>query len=187
VSPTGALFSPQLEIIGRNEPSYDAQRQVEESIYDYFAMRMEGNDLQPSADMFQKLRLAVAEAAKNNPLLAKALAASAGISENTDLISAAKAAIVVEDLDSVAYGASGEFAAAERAIMDLGNPSPEEQRRLTLADRDSIAKYRNRHANLAAQWDTRQISPRALRKELVKYYVDSGCQKLNDRFLRSEK
>jgi hypothetical protein len=186
VSPTGALFSPRLKIVGRNEPSYDADREVEETIYDYFATSIAEKDLQPSADLFQALRLKVAEASKDNPLLAKALAASAGVSEQIDLIAAAKAAAVVETLDSIALGASGEFAAAERAIMDFSNMTPEQLSKMTPEERQATAKYRNRHANLAARWDTRQISPRTLRSELIKFYTDQGRQKLDERFVAGQ-
>ncbi len=106
VSPTGALFSPRLKIVGRNEPSYDPQREVEETIYNYFATTLDEKNLQPSTDMYQLLRLKVAEASKTNPLLAKALAASTGVSDQIDLISAAKAAAVIETLDEIAFGAS---------------------------------------------------------------------------------
>ncbi len=183
VSPTGALFSPRLKIIGRNEPSYDAEREVQETIYDYFATSLEEKPLQPTPDTFQNLRLKVAEASKNNLLLAKALAATAGVSEQIDLISAAKAAAVVETLDDIAYGASAEFAAAERAIMDYGDMTPEQRGQMTPEQRQETAKYRTRHADLAARWDSRQISPRTLRKELIKFYTDQGRQKLDERFV----
>ena len=49
VSPTGALFSPQLKIVGRNEPLYEPRREVEEAIYDYFAQSLEKKDLRPVA------------------------------------------------------------------------------------------------------------------------------------------
>ena len=104
VSPTGALFSPKLEIVGRSEPMYDPGREVEEAIFDHFAVDMDQKILQPSPDAFQAIRLKVAEASKNNPLLAKALAASAGVSDEMDLVSAAKAAAVVETLDEIAFG-----------------------------------------------------------------------------------
>jgi hypothetical protein len=183
VSPTGALFSPRLKIIGRNEPSYDAEREVQETIYDYFATSLAEKPLQPTPDTFQNLRLKVAEASKNNPLLAKALAATAGVSEQIDLISAAKAGAVVETLDDIAYGASAEFAAAERAIMDFSDMTPEQRGQMTPEQRQETAKYRARHADLAARWDSRQISPRTLRTELIKFYTDQGRQKLDERFV----
>jgi hypothetical protein len=185
VSPTGALFSPQLQIIGRSEPMYDPMREIEETIYDHFAQGLEEKELHPSSDLFQSLRLKVAEASKNNPLLAKALAASAGVSEQMDLVSAAKAAAVVENLDSIAYGASGEFQIARRAIMD-GGRAVEENVQLTADERAAIQKYRSRHADLAARWDQQMLSPRGLRIELVQYYRDQGCRQLDERFFTAE-
>ena len=40
VSPTGALFSEKLEIVGRCEPTYDSPREIQEAIYDHFATRL---------------------------------------------------------------------------------------------------------------------------------------------------
>jgi hypothetical protein len=34
VSPTGAIFSPRMQIVGRREPMYDPAREVQEAIYD---------------------------------------------------------------------------------------------------------------------------------------------------------
>jgi hypothetical protein len=129
VSPTGALFSPQLKIVGRNEPLYEPRREVEEAIYDYFAQSLEKKDLRPSPDLFQSLRQKMAEASKGNVLLAQAISATAGVSPDVDLVSAAKAQAVVETLDDIAYGASREFQIARRAIMDAPD--------LTLEDRGS--------------------------------------------------
>ncbi len=185
VSPTGALFSPQLQIVGRSEPTYDPMREIEEAIYDHFAQGLEEKELHLSPDLFQALRLKVAEASRNNPLLAKALAASAGMSEQMDLVSAAKAAAVVETLDSIAYGASGEFQTARRAIMD-GGRAMEENVQLTAEQREAIQKYRNRHADLAAQWDRQLLSPRGLRIELVQYYRVQGCRQLDERFFGAD-
>jgi hypothetical protein len=180
VSPTGAIFSPRLEIVGRSEPMYDPPREIEEAIFDYFATRLDDSQLQPTSDVFQLMRLKVAEASKTNPLLARALAASANVSEQMDLVSAAKAAVVVETLDEVAFGSSAEFNAARRAITD-GAADPEADAKRTPEERDAINKYRTRHADQAARWDAGQISPRALRVELVKFYTDQGRREIDRR------
>ena len=62
ISPTGALFSPQLTIVARNEPTYDPQREIEEAIFDHFALGLEQKTLNASPDLFQSLRLKMAEA-----------------------------------------------------------------------------------------------------------------------------
>jgi hypothetical protein len=195
VSPTGALFSPRLEIVGRSEPMYDPQREIEEAIYDHFAHLIEEKDLHPTADLFQALRLKVAEASKNSPLLAQALAASANVSAQMDLVSAAKTAAVIETLDEIAYRAGREFDTAQQAIADGPlppaaddrQPPTADQRQLTPDQRADIDKYRARHAELAARWDQRQLSPRGLRNELVKYYIQQGCGQLDERLGSSEK
>jgi hypothetical protein len=197
ISPTGALFSPKFQIVGRSQPMYDPQRQVQESIYDHFAQLMENQVLRPTPDMFQALRLKVAEASKTNPLLAQALAASANVSAQMDLVSAAKTAAVIETLDDVAYGAGREFQAAEQAITDgppqasdapppelTGNQPPPtaDQRSLTPEQRAQIERYRSRHADLVMRWDQRQISLSKLSSELMSYYIQQGCRQLDDRF-----
>jgi hypothetical protein len=187
VSPTGALFSTQLKIVGRGEPMYDGRREVEEAIYDYFAVSLAEKDLKPAPDLFQSLRLKMAEAAKSNPLLAKALAASAGVNEQMDLVSAAKAAAVVETLDSIAYGASGDFVGARRSIVEASELSDDERQQLTPQEREAMQKYRSRHADLAMRFDARQLSPAAVRVALVRYYADQGRKQLDQRFFSGGK
>jgi hypothetical protein len=186
VSPTGALFSKQLKIVGRSEPIYDPMREIEEAIFDHFAQDLETKSLQPSSDGFPQIRLKVAEASQTNPLLAKALAASAGVSEQMDLVSAAKAAAVVESLDSIAFGSSAEFQAARSAIIDGGEAMRDGEKKLKPEERDTIMKYRSRHADLASRWDREQLSRRALRMELVNYYRDQGCRQLDERFFSAD-
>lgn len=188
VSPTGALFSPQLKIAARSEPMYEPRREIEEAIYDHFADNLAKTELHPAPNLLQSLRQKMAEAAKDNPVLTQALAATAGVSQQMDLVSAAKAKAVVETLDDIAYGASDEFQAARRAILD-GGPDLTDQQRQQLKPEElaALEKYRNRHADLAARWDTRQISPRGLRIELVNYYIDQGRRQLDERFFGGDK
>jgi hypothetical protein len=160
---------------------YDPGREVEEAIFDHFAVDMDQKILQPSPDAFQAIRLKVAEASKNNPLLAKALAASAGVSDEMDLVSAAKAAAVVETLDEIAFGSSGQYVAAREAILD-GIPQADGERQVSATDRDAAIQIRNRHADVVSRWESRQISPRQLRIDLVKHYIQRGCQQIDQRF-----
>ena len=71
ISPTGGLFSPRLEIVARHEPTYDPRREVEEAIYDYFAQQLAAKKLHTSPDLYQTLRLKMAEAARHNSLLGR--------------------------------------------------------------------------------------------------------------------
>ncbi len=181
ISPTGGLFSPQLEIVGRHEPTYDPRREVEESIYDYFAQRLTAKKLHTSPDLYQALRVKMAEAARHNSLLATAMAAAAGVNPQTDLVSAAKAAAVVETLDEIAYAASGDFLKAQDAIRSAPLDRRAE-RGLTPAQRSAMATYRQRHPRQFEAWRQGQISRRQLRIELVSYYVAQGKAEIDRRF-----
>jgi hypothetical protein len=177
ISPTGGLFSPQLTIVGRREPTYDPRREVEEAIYDHFAGQLVARKLHTSPDLYQSLRQKMAEAARHDPLLAQAIAKAANVNVNTDLVSAAKAAAVVEALDEIAYGASGEFLKA----LDAIRAAPVD-RSLSGAQRAAQQTYRQRHARQYQLWQQGQISRRQLRVELVQYYVAQGKQQLDRRF-----
>jgi hypothetical protein len=184
ISPTGAFFSPTLKLVGRREPMYDPPREIEEAVFDHFAQSLLAREVTPAPDAFQLLRLKVAEAAKGNPLLAKAVASAAGVAEEMDLVAAAKAKALIESLDEVAYGASAEFAAARDAIMSGGIVPPGV--RLTAADQARMKDLLARHADLAARWQKNQLSPRALRIELVQYYIAEGKRRLEERFFAAK-
>ncbi len=181
VSPTGGLFSTHLEIVGRHEPTYDPRREVEEAIYDYFARRLVATKLQTSPDLYQTLRLKMAEAARHNELLAHAMAAAAGVNPDIDLVSAAKAAAVVETLDEIAYGASGDFLKAQEAVRSQPLDRRAE-RGMSAAQRTAAATYRGRHPRQYDLWRQGQISRRQLRLDLVGYYVAQGRGEIDRRF-----
>ena len=185
ISPTGALFSPKFKIVARREPMFDARREVEEAIYDHFAGRMITTDIHPTADSFQSLRLKVAEASKANPLLAQALASAANVSTDLDLVAAAKAAAVVETLDEIAIANSAEFLVAQQS-MRAGSPQQMQADGLKPEEIAQLQKLRQRHADLYQRWTTRRIMPRAMRIELVNYYVAQGRSQLDRRFFGSK-
>jgi hypothetical protein len=184
ISPTGAFFSPTLKLVGRREPMYDPPREIEEAVFDHFAQSLLAREVTPAPDAFQMLRLKVAEAAKGNPLLAKAVASAAGVLEEMDLVAAAKAKALIEALDEVAYGASGEFVAAREAIISGGVVPPGVK--LSAADQARMKDLLARHADLADRWRKNQLSPRALRIELVQYYVAEGKRRLEERFFAAK-
>ena len=181
ISPTGALFSSKFKIVAQREPMYDPRRAVEEAIFNHFAEQMITANIRPTADAFQSLRLKVAEASKTNPLLAQALASAADISTEMDLVAAAKAAAVVETLDEVATSNSAEFLAAQQALRAGGA----EQMTAAGLKPDEIArlqKLRQRHADLYQRWTARRVTPRAMRIELLNYYIAQGRKQLDARF-----
>ncbi len=177
LSPSGALFSPRLEIVGRREPMYDPRREVEEAVYDQFAKLLVVREMQQQGDWFNALRLKTAEAAKSNPLLAQALASAAGVAAETDLVAAAKAAAVVETLDEVAQAAGAQFQAARDALRGPSAPPP-----ATAEDRSRRAAAAGRHASLIQQVQQGRVTPRSARLALVRYYVQVGHAELERRF-----
>lgn len=181
ISPTGALFSPQLVIAGRHDPMYDPRREVEEAIFDAFADSMANKTLVPSPDLFQSLRQKVAEASRRNPLLAQALARAANVNAETDLVSGAKAAAVIETLDEIAQGSGKQFVEAREALL-AGPTATLAEDGYTPAEIARFKQYRAQHAALFDQWEKGLIAPRVLRMALVTYYVDQGRRQLDARF-----
>jgi hypothetical protein len=175
VSPTGALLSPKLEIVGRREPMYDPGREVKEMVYDHFANRLINAELEPSPDATQALREKLAGLSKYNPWLAQALAKANNVSDKLDLESAAKAAAVIETLDEIADEALRNYEMARLAMN-------RDDSRLTSQQRAALPAYRKTHAALYQKAIAGTITPRDLRVALVKYYADAGKKKLDDRF-----
>lgn len=181
ISPTGALFSPRLMIAGRREPMYDPRREVEEAIFDHFARRLADSTLVESPDFVQALRLRLAEMSQTNPLLAQALAAAANVNSQMDLVSAAKAAAVVETLDEIAMGRSADFLNAREALV-AGPLEALVREGFGREELEAVRQFRQRHAELYGRLGQRRVSPRQLRMELVRYYIEAGKVDLDRRF-----
>jgi hypothetical protein len=181
ISPTGALFSPQLEIVARREPMYDPGREVQETIYDYFAECMMRKSLSPSPTLLQATRESLAVIARDIPWLAKALAEANDVSQEMDLVAAARTAGVVETLDEIAEESLNGFAEAQASVT-AGEMSGENARQYQPEQIQRIGSYQQRHADLFRRWQAGQVTPRQLRMELVRFYADRGKQQLDDRF-----
>jgi len=181
ISPTGALFSDQMQIVGRREPMYDPRREVEEAVFDHFALGMREKSLNAAAELFNDLRVKMAEAAKSNPLLSQALAQANNVSADLDLVSAAKAAAVIDTLDEVAFGASGEFVKARGAVF--GPSSGELRRRGAPAKEiEQAEQYRTRHLDLVKQLSAGSMQPHEIGRALVKHYISRGKAEIDRRF-----
>lgn len=188
ISPTGTLFSPRLTFVGRREPMYNPRNEIEEAVFDHFALGLEQRRLSVSPDLYQSLRMKLAEASKSNPLLAQALAQAAGVSADADLAAAARAAAVVETLDEVAYSNSGDFQLAIPAITYRGTPEEfAKDRNLSATDLERFKALKRRHADLVARLDRERMTPRQLRQELLKYYIDRGKTQIDQRFFAVKK
>ncbi len=184
LSPTGPLFSPHMQLVGRRDPMYSPTREIEQAIYDHFAKQMRDAELTPSPNWFHSLRLSLAVASKANPALARALADAAGVNRNMDLVAAAKLGAVVETLDEIAYGASGDFVAARDAIR--AGPLRALRRQGVDADEiQTMQTYRQRHARLFDLWVAEELSPRDLRIALVEFYIAQGKRRLDERFFKA--
>lgn len=186
ISPTGALFSPRLELVGMREPMYDPRRQVEETVFDHFARRMVTGDLTPTPDLYQFLRLKLAEAASGNPLLAEALAKANNVSAEMDLVAAAKAGAVIEALDEIAFGASDEFEIAWEALR-AGPRDELIAQGFTPEDLEGVDAYRQLHADLYGPYAAGRLSARDLRARLVAFYQDFGRRGVEARFFAPAK
>ena len=184
VSPTGAIFSSQLEVVGRREAMYEPGREIREAIYDHFARSMIEKELRPSPDAYQALREKVASLSKYNPWLARLLASANQVSEEMDLEAAAKAAAVVETLDEIAEGQEAAFVQARQSLM--AGPMEYLTETLTAEQRAQIEQDRQRHAELFQQWSSGALSPRDLRVALVRYYTEIGRRQLDERFFPEE-
>ncbi|MCL4204881.1 MAG: hypothetical protein KJ000_20575 [Pirellulaceae bacterium] len=184
-SPTGAIFSPRMQVVGSREPMYDPAREVQEAVYDLFADRMRDRELTPSPDLWQSLRQQLAAAAKQSPWLARALARASNVSERLDLEAAAKAATVIEILDEIAESNLEAFVAARAAVM--AGPLDDAMRaKLEPAQAASIETFQSRHPELVERWAAGQLTARDLRIELVNYYVRQGQAQLDARFFSGQ-
>jgi hypothetical protein len=123
----------------------------------------------------------VAAAAKTNASLAQALVSAVGLNEETDLVAAARAKAVIETLDEIAYGSSGEYLLSQQA-MRAPPARTLDPKSFTREQIVTTQKFQQRHARLWSLWDQEQVSPRSMRIELVNYYIAQGKATLDRRF-----
>jgi hypothetical protein len=105
------------------------------------------------------------------------------VNAETDLVSAAKAAAVVETLDEIAYSCSGDCLDARDSLR----AGPLEAMSAAGYDAQDVAAakaYRQRHADLYDKLRQNSITPRRLRIGLVDYYIALGKKELQRRFFR---
>lgn len=180
ISPTGTLFAERMKIVTFGEPMFDPGRAVEQRIFDYFAKGLEEKILSPKANVFQQLRLQAAQLARSQPLVREALAAAANVNPETDLVSAAKAAAVIETLDEIAFAASEAFAEAMSALSS----GPDEQLQESGMSTDEIRKIltlRQQHSQLWNRIVAGEMSPREATDELIEYYSSEGRRQMDRR------
>lgn len=181
LSPTGAIFSPQLKIVGRREPVYDPSREVQELIFDHFAEGMIRKTLTASPDAFQLLREKLAKMAKQVPWVANALARANDVSARMDLEAAARTAAVIEILDEIAEENLNDFAAAFPALL-TGPLDAKTSEQYTPEQIGRLQDYRRQHQELYQQRTAGRLTVRELRRELVRFYADRGRRQIDRRF-----
>jgi hypothetical protein len=181
VSPTGPLFSQEFTVVGRRPPLYDPAVEVEETIYDHFADCLGKYDLAASRDTFQQVRLTLAEASKENPALARMLAQLNNVNPAMDLVSAAKAAAMLEHLDRAALGNSRQFTDAFFALT-CGPFEGLKAAGYTDKDIERFRMLREHHGELYRQLAAGKIDEPQVRRALIAYYVRQGKSEIEKRF-----
>jgi len=181
VSPTGPLFSNRMKIVAARRPMYDPTREIKEAIYDHFAESMARRKLTPSPDAIQLLRQNLASVSKSNAWLRRALARINNVSDRMDLEAAAKAAAVIETLDSIGDDNMSRYIDAFYALragpISQLKQSGEPAERIAMVER-----YRRAHADLLAAWTAGRLSPHELQRRLIDHYIARGRRQLDERF-----
>jgi hypothetical protein len=181
VSPTGSLFASHMHIVSRSEPMYVPGREIEQRVYDHFANNLIEKEFVPSPSLIQSMRIKLADASRSNPLLAKALAAAAGVHSDSDLVAGAQTLAVVETVYDIAKESSTGFLEAMDAVY--GTPEDWAASGRTSAEVARLKKLRSNHGELQQRVSRNELSPRQVRDALVQYYTDQGTQRIDRRFL----
>jgi hypothetical protein len=173
VSPSGALFSTEMQIAALRPPLYDPRREVEEAIFDHFSSELVTKTYNPSLSLYQELRLKVVELADGDSLVADVIRQQENVGTTMDLVAAAKAQSVIETLDEIAFGTGQQYLDAYTALTGVGRDSAATQ----VAD---LEQLRQRHADLYRRLDS--LTPRQVRIELIDYYIGHGKAEIDRRF-----
>ncbi len=176
VSPTGAIFGTSMQLVAHSRPMYEPGREIRESAYDFFAQQMVDLPIRLTPTFSQHLRQRLAALSVKSPWLAKALAEVNDVSDRMDLQAAAKVAIAVETLDQIAEENQNQFEEAWSVFSEEGESSAEE----------SGAEFHERHQQLWQRWQKSELTPRQLRRELVRYYVKRAEAAVMVRFFQDD-
>lgn len=179
LSPTGSLFARRMKVIAFSKPMFDPVREVQQRVFDHFPKAMQEKILKPRANLYQQLRLELAEFARSRSTLKQLIAAAANINPDTDLVAAAKAAIVVETIDEVAFGAGEAY---ERAMQALTAGPLETLQDLPPDQIQQITQLREQHSDLWQQLQSGTRFPRDIIDDLIDFYAEQGCREMDRRF-----
>lgn len=182
LSPTGAIFSPELNVVAKQQPLYDPTRVIKEAIYDHFAWSMQHRILTPAPSLYQSLRVRLAKISQGNSLLTRLLAQANNVSEHIDLVSAAKAAAVVETLDAIGDENMKQYLESFQAFL----ARPHLAGSHTAQRSQKFQGYREQHRELYEKWTERLLTARDLQQQLVDFYIVRGKNQLDERFFSDE-
>ena len=121
-------------------------------------------------DLSGRLRYELADASKSNSVLSRAIAIAAGVSADTDLVTAAKTTAVIETLYEMATGNSKQILDASDVVFG-GSSENLAMIGRTAEEIDRIMELRTRHADLRKLVEGGKISPRDVCNGLAKHYV----------------
>ncbi|QDV67699.1 hypothetical protein Poly24_14030 [Rosistilla carotiformis] len=173
LSPSGPLFSPDLQIVGARPPMYAPDNQIREAVYDQFARRISEREFQMHETSAQRLRQQLAELSSDYSWVRAALAQVNDVSPAIDLVVAGRVATIVENLDAIADTQAEAFSDAMTLVTAQGVPAkapPEEAARLT----EVLANLKSDHPQWFADAAAGKLSNRQLQQLLTRFYSEQG-------------
>ncbi|MDA1015129.1 MAG: hypothetical protein O3A00_11840 [Planctomycetota bacterium] len=143
-SPTALVFSPHLELVHFSDPMYSPDRVIEQATFDHFANRLAQDRLSIRATTVQQLRQQVANVSSQNTLVARLLAAAAGVDQKTDLQSAARVQTAIEVLDEIVRTTGQEYRDAMQFVfrrLPVVDTTPNHVKRYVESDGDFPSRF----------------------------------------------
>jgi hypothetical protein len=180
VSPTGALFSSQMQIVGRGEPRYEPTDEIQQAILDHFLHRLCAQPLTASRDLNQTLAQHLTQVTRSAPWLSRALARADDESAYRELEAAARAAALFDTVETTAQRNARACLAAIAALQPQSGRDTGDVDR-ALAD----SRMLSRHQTLLRDWQDGKLNPWQLRSELVEHYIQAGTHQLDRLFFQT--
>ena len=181
LSPTGAMFSPQLKIVGPPRAGVRSGPGGPRVDLRPFRRRHDPQDLDALAGRLSGLAGEAGRDGQAVPWLANALARANDVNARMDLEAAARTAAVIETLDEIAEENLNEFAAAySRAAGRTAGRGSSKQ--YTPEQIDRMQAYRRQHPDLSRQRAEGRLTAGELRGKLVRFYADRGRRQIDERF-----
>lgn len=177
VSPTGALFGSQMQIVGRGEPRYEPADEIAQAICDHCVHRLGDERLIVSPKLKQSLARHLVQVSHSTPWLSRALTRARDESAHRDLESTARAAALWDLIEATARRNALTCLSAVTALQPPPDDDAADAVRLP-----SDSPLLSRHQTLFATWRAGKLNPWQLRSELVEYYIQAGCQQLDQLF-----